>query len=399
MNHLPASPYLRLNQLLSGISTPKEDAKALMLHIGEPQRPVPDNVGKVIAHEAHEFGMYPPASGTIAFRQAVREWVHNRYDIETDNDIAVLPSCGGREALFQIALCTQFTQYHNKPDPVVLLPNPMYHVYQGAAKIAGYRAYPLDLNAQNGFIPDFSNIPEDILHNTVLCYICNPNNPTGSVMGLQQLQQIADDAAKYDFAIVADECYSEIYRQTPPPSFLQLLPQNPNLLQRLWVVNSLSKRSGTPGLRVGIVITHHDLSNNLQSLRGFSGAHVPPPLLSAAVKLLQDEQHVKQGRAYYNHLFDVVADVFTQMGCADKINLPEAGMFLWVNVKDGEAFAKKLWQEQHIKVMPGRYMCLAQEETAKPQPTSGDEYVRIAIVHEEKILRPALEKIAQFLLT
>ncbi len=414
--HLPMSPYAHLNNLLKQLdpsqlessqkNTPQKDTPALMLHIGEPQRPVPKFVGDIIHQKQANFGFYPPAGATDEFREAVRKWVHQRYHLTPEQPLAVQPTCGGREALFQIALCLQSMQHLNKTDPVLLLPNPMYHVYQGAAKMAGFRAYPLNLTEENNYTPDFTTIPEDILQNTVLCYICNPNNPTGSVMDMARLNQIADDAEKYHFHIVADECYSEIYRQTPPVSFLQLLPTRPELLNRLWVVNSLSKRSGTPGLRIGMVITSDELSQYLQSLRSFSGAHVPPPLLSAAVALLQDEQHVVEGRAYYNQLFKIVKDVFAKKDCLDYIDIPEAGMFLWLKVgnkhddghNNGEDFAQKLWQTHHIKVIPGRYMCLAQENGSADSNTPGDKYVRIAIVHQETILRPALEKIAQFLL-
>ncbi len=395
---LPSSPYKKLNDLLSETQL-NENLTPLMLHIGEPQSAVPDCVIPAIIEAQKNFGRYPPPASTDEFTDAVTQWVARRYAVTMDNNFAVLPCSGGREALFQIALATKLTDNNIKKTPTILMPDPMYHVYQGAAKMANYRAYAYPLCEDNQFMPDLSAIPADILSNTILCYVCNPNNPTGSVMDLAQLAKMADIATQYDFQIVADECYSEIYREStkPPASFLELLPNNPELLQRLWVVNSLSKRSGVPGMRIGIIITHRDYGSQLQNLRSFSGAHVPPPLLSAACLLYHDETHVTQARNYYNQLFTIAHDCFAEIGAAKAVTIPDGAMFLWLKVGDGEQFTQDLWAQEQIKLMPGRYMCLDHLDPQQKQITVGDEYVRIAIVHPANILRPALQKIAQFL--
>lgn len=393
---LPASPYKKLNDLLSETQL-NENLTPLMLHVGEPQSAVPDCVIPAIIEAQHMFGRYPPPASTVEFNDALTQWVAKRYHVTIDDNFAILPCSGGREALFQIAMASKLKDNNHKKTPTILMPDPMYHVYQGAAKMVGCRAYAYPLHEDNNFTPDLSAIPADILHNTILCYVCNPNNPTGSVMDLAQLAKMADIAEQYDFQIVADECYSEIYRENsaPPASFLELLPKRPELLQRLWIVNSLSKRSGVPGMRIGIIITHREAGSQLQNLRSFSGAHIPPPLLRAATLLLQDEAHVIKARDYYNQLFTLARDCFAEVGVAQAI--PAGAMFLWLKVGNGEQFTHDLWQQEHIKLMPGRYMCLDHLDPQQKQVTVGDEYVRIAIVHPADILRPALTKIAQFL--
>ena len=400
--NLPLSPFVRLERLLQ-IESSSEQVKTLALHIGEPQTPTVNVMNMIHSHK-EGFYKYPPVEGTIAYRNAVREWLKARYKIEKTGDIAILPTGGSREALFQIALaCKVFSvAQEGSNKSVILLPEPFYHVYAGTAGLLGMKIYPLPLREESDFMPDFDAVPTEILQETLCAYICSPNNPTGAVMTHKQLADIANLAREHHFTVISDECYSEIYRATPPASMLEVVKSDVGLLHHVWVVNSLSKRSGVPGLRLGFVASHPDLINSLKTVRQYAAAQVPLPILAAGVELWQDETHVESHRHYYNKLFSISKQVLEDNQKQTKINIPEGGMFLWLNVGNGEECAKQLWQQYHIKVMPGRYMCHFDEDnfvSHQDLTTTGDPYIRIAIVHEEAILRPALEKIAHFLLT
>ena len=101
------------------------------------------------------------------------------------------------------------------------MPNPYYNVYNGAATLAGAEPVYLDCTKATGFLPDLDAIPEDVLERCALFYLCSPANPQGTVADLAYLKKAIALARAYDFVLVADECYCELYDRAPPPGALE----------------------------------------------------------------------------------------------------------------------------------------------------------------------------------
>jgi aspartate/methionine/tyrosine aminotransferase len=270
------------------------------------------------------------------------------------------------------------------------MPNPFYHVYAGAAAAAGAEPYFLNATAESGFLPVIEAIPDSILQRTALAYICSPANPQGAVASLNYLKQWLTIAQRWNFVLASDECYSEIYRGTPPHGALEAARDLGGALNNLIVFHSLSKRSSGAGLRSGFVAGEARLIQRQAQLINFGGVATPYPILAAATQLWQDEEHVAGYRAKYIENFEAAQDA---LGAIFGEVRAEGGFFLWLDVGHGEAAAQALWERAAIRVLPGGYMARADATGFNP----GARYIRVALVLEPGEMAAALKRMAPVL--
>ncbi|MEM7072579.1 MAG: aminotransferase class I/II-fold pyridoxal phosphate-dependent enzyme, partial [Pseudomonadota bacterium] len=374
--------------LLDGVLPGKEP---IDLSIGEPQARVPDFVPEIIARHSDDWGKYPPLRGTSIFNQALLEWLGRRYDLaqdKLDSGGAALPLSGTREGLF-LAACHAVAARRREgvASPIVAYPNPFYHVYHAGAVANGAQA--CTYHPDHCVAGALCQIAEAHPGQMALAYVCTPGNPTGRVLDSDRIARLAQLAKAHDFIIVFDECYSEIYRDRPPPGSLELL-HGCDQLDQVWVINSLSKRSGVPGLRCGFVYGPKSDMDAFARLRSHAGAVPSMVIQNAAAALWRDELHVIEARAHYQALF---ADADHWLGFYPGYRPVQAGFFLWLNVEDGEQAARVLWRDYGLRVLPGAYMASALDCGQVP----GQAFIRIALVHDRPKTQQALERLAAFL--
>jgi N-succinyldiaminopimelate aminotransferase len=345
-------------------------------------------VNDTIAASADLWGKYPPVWGTPAFRAAVGGWLTRRYGLPTDMldaDSSIIPVSGTREALFMIAL-TAVPEKVRGRQPAVLMPNPFYQVYLGAAALSGADPVFVPATAETGFLPQFQTLDNETLDRTAMAYYCSPANPQGTVATLETLTGLIKLARQHGFVILFDECYSEIYGETPPPGGMAACAALGGSLDNVLVFNSLSKRSSVPGLRSGFVAGDPDLIRSFKRVRDYGGSPPPLPLLAAATALWQDEAHVEQNRAQYRQKFDLADEILTGRHGYYR---PDGGFYLWLDVGDGEAAALRLWQEAAIRVIPGIYLAKTDDQGQNP----GAGYIRCALVHDLETTEQALQRL------
>lgn len=395
LGQLDVYAFQRLNSLLEK-EVPPAGLAPLAMHVGEPKIAPPPFLAEVVAEAKGLWGSYPPHQGTPEFRAAAADWLTWRYGLPRgmiDGERNVLPCAGTKEALVHVALLTVDGAAGRRTggQPVALMPNPVYQVYTGAAVFAGADPVAVSATAETGFMPDYASIDGDTLARTAVLYLCNPGNPQGAVASADYLESLIRMAREFGFAIVFDECYSEIYRGDPPVGALEICARMGGDLSNVLVLHSLSKRSSAPGIRVGTVAGDAALIEAYRTIRSYAGVAVPGPLLKAAQALLRDEDHVERNRAHYAGLF-AMAD--RMLGNTPGFRNPPAGFYLWIEVGDGEAAARRLWREAAVRVMPGGYM-------AQRDPVSGlnpgDPYIRVALVHDRNFAEDALARIAKVL--
>ncbi len=388
-------PFEALRTLLNPLTPAVNDAPILM-SLGEPQHQPPPLLAETLAAHAHEWNKYPPMAGTPELRRAIVDWLMRRYRLPEsalDPEQDVLSLAGTKEGLYLLAGLAVPRRKAGK-QPVVLVPNPYYLVYNGAATMAGAEAVFLDATRENGFMPDLDAIPRETLERTALFYLCSPANPQGRVASIEYLKRAIALARWYDFVLAVDECYAEIYDRLPPPGALEAcaeLGQGPNgLFDQVVVFHSLSKRSSAAGLRSGFVAGDRRLIGQYRHLRDYGGCQVPLPIQAAAAALWRDEAHVEENRARYRRKFDIAERA---LGGRFGFYRPEGGFFLWLDVGDGEAATKRLWRDAAVRVLPGGYTARAADGRDNP----GDSYIRLAIVHDEATLEDAFARIARVL--
>lgn len=365
---LPAYAFPRLRALLD-VHPP--GAAPVAMSIGEPRHAFPDWVGPMIAEHAADFSRYPTNEGTPELLQAICAWIARRYGVALTPD-RVLALNGTREGLYNaaMALCPEAKGGQR---PLVLCPNPFYQAYGVAALSVGAEPVYVPATAATGHLPDIAGLPDEVLARTALVYDCSPSNPQGAVSSAARWAELLRLAERWDFRILADECYAEIYTGDPPPGALQALAVTGVDPERLLVFHSLSKRSNLPGLRSGFVAGGADSIARMRQLRSYAGAPLPLPLQKVAARLWGEEAHVVASRALYAQKFDRARAI---LGNVPGVEIPQAGFFLWLPVPDGEAAALELWRTRGIRVLPGAYLGRATD--AGPNPGQG--YIRAALV-------------------
>ncbi len=349
-------------------------------------------LARILAEKADLWNRYPPPAGTPEYRAACAAWATRRYRLPegmVTGERHVLVVNGTKEALF---LGPQLAVPQEKAGrvPTVLMPNPYYNVYNGGAILAGAEPVYLDCTKETGFLPDLDAIPESVLARCALFYLCSPANPQGAVADLAYLKKAIALARAYDFVLVSDECYGEIYDRVPPPGALEACAQLGGALDKVLVFHSLSKRSNAAGLRCGFVAGDPYLIERFAHLRSYGGAQVPLPVQEAAIALWGEEAHVEANRALYRRKFDLAERM---LGGKFGFYRPQGGFFLWLDVGDGEKAALTLWRDAALRVLPGAY-------TARTNPGSenpGQRYIRVALVHDDATIEAGMQRLLRVL--
>lgn len=396
LDRLSAYPFARLRALLDPVAPPAARTP-LAMSIGEPQHAAPSMVAEVLAAHAADWNRYPPMDGTPAFRQACLGWLARRYAAAAaglvDGDRGLLPLSGTREGLFQAALVA-VPEAKAGRTPAVMLPNPFYAAYEGAAVTAGAEPVFLDCTAETGFLPDLDALSADtaLLDRTALIYLCSPSNPQGAIADRAYLARLLALVRSHGIVLVVDECYAEIYDTEPPPGVLEAVAAAGGDLAGVLVFHSLSKRSNAAGLRSGFVAGDPTLIDALRRLRSYSAASMPLPICAASAALWADDGHATANRAAYRAKFDAA-----ERALAGRVAMrrPPGGFFLWLDIGaafggDGPAAARAIWQAEAIRVLPGTYLSRPGADGRDP----GAGYLRIALVHEPDVIADALARIA-----
>lgn len=327
----------------------------IALSIGEPKHPTPALITDALLANMVTLGNYPTTKGLPELREAISTWVTKRFQLASDSlnpDTQVLPVNGTREALFAFAQC--IIDASDKPQ--VVMPNPFYQIYEGAALLAGAKPYYLNTLAENQYLPDFSAVPAEVWQRCQLLYICSPGNPTGTVIDQATHIQLIELALQYDFVIASDECYSEIYadESKPPQGLLQsAYAMGHTSFKNCVIFHSLSKRSNAPGLRSGFVAGDADILQKFLQYRTYHGCAMPVPTQHASIAAWQDEAHVQENREFYREKFAAVTKILAEV-CT--VSQPPASFYLWLQTGiDETEFAQKLFAQENITVLPGSF--------------------------------------------
>jgi len=368
-------PFEKLHALLDGI-TPAP-VRPVSLSVGEPKHPAPQLALDALVEGLRKVENYPATRGSEALRASMARWICTRFDIDSSRQGSlaerhIIPVNGTREGLFAIAQCVLDRQSNARS---VLMPNPFYQIYEGAAILAGCQPefYAISENADD----NLEAITDAQFDQCQLIYICTPGNPTGAVTSKAALQQLIEKSRKHDFVIVSDECYSEIYREGsgPPCGLLQAAAaMGLSSFERCIVFHSLSKRSNLPGLRSGFAAGDANIIKRFVDYRTYQGCAMSGAVQDASIAAWSDEAHVKANRKCYDEKYRAVIDILSPVL---DVSIPPAGFYLWPQLAvDDQAFTQRLLKEHNVRAVPGSYLARATDGMINP----GANRLRLALV-------------------
>jgi N-succinyldiaminopimelate aminotransferase len=371
-------PFEKLRILLAG-TAPDPARPPINLSIGEPKHPTPEFVRAALAGALEGLAAYPATAGLPELRAAIAAWLARRYALPAiDPATQVLPVNGSREALFAFAQAV----IDPRPGAKVVLPNPFYQIYEGAAVLAG--ATPVYLN---------SAMPPSALdwQGVQLAYFCSPANPHGRVMRLEEWKEVFALSDRHGFVIASDECYSELYYGEPPLGALEAAHRLGRAgFPRLAVFSSLSKRSNAPGLRSGFVAGDAALLRSFLLYRTYHGSAMSLAVQRASIAAWGEESHVQDNRRLYAAKYSAVLPLLEKTALRAK--RPEGGFYLWLSTPiDDAEFARRLQHEYNVLVLPGSFLA-RDAHGANP----GRNHVRVALVAPLEQCVEAARRIARF---
>lgn len=390
-------PFEKLNALKTGISAPTH-LSPILLSIGEPKHETPAFVVDALAKSLNYLSNYPNTKGLPELRNAMTNWCVRRFGLKTlDSETEILPVNGTREALFAFAQAV-ISRQHANAKPLVIMPNPFYQIYEGAAYLAGAEPYFLNCTEQNRFLPDLDSVPEQVWQRCQLVFVCSPGNPTGTVCDSAYFKKLITLSDRYNFIIASDECYSELYfdETKPPAGLLQACAEiGRNNYKNCVVFHSLSKRSNLPGMRSGFVAGDAQVLEKFLLYRTYHGCAMPVQHQIASAAAWNDEQHVKQNRELYRQKFTAVTEILKPVL---KVTIPAASFYLWPEIvlnskiKNECDFTRELFAQQNVTVLPGTYLA---RDNGGINPAANR--IRMALVAPLSECVEAAERIKKFI--
>lgn len=368
-------PFEKLTELLDGI-TPNSNYAPSSLTIGEPQFDTPQFIQKELQDTAYRLNKYPKSAGLDELKEAMLNFVHTRFNVQLNAD-QIIPTFGTREVLFN------FPQFYlfDKPQPVIAYTNPFYQIYEGAAIASRAKVIHIDLTLENNFT---ATLDDEQLKACDLVILNFPNNPTSVCISDEQLQNWVKKALEFDFVLINDECYSELYfdENNKPISILEAsIAVGNTSFKNILALNSISKRSSAPGLRSGFIAGDAQILKDYLQYRTYVGCAVPEPIQCAAAIAWNDEEHVKVFRENYKQNFQIAKDILG-------IEIPQATFYIWLKVEDELKFTQELYREKNIKVLPGSFL---------GRNGIGKGYVRIALVENTQKTKEVLQRLKEFI--
>ncbi|RXJ91155.1 hypothetical protein CRV01_02435 [Arcobacter sp. CECT 8983] len=368
-------PFEKLSELLKDI-TPNADYELSALTIGEPKFDTPQFIQDELKNTTSFLQKYPASAGLPELKEAMLSFVKNRFNVELQMS-EIIPTFGTREVLFNFP---QFALF-DKENPVIAFTNPFYQIYEGAAIASRAEVIHIDLTKQNNFKATLS---DEELKRCDLVILNYPNNPTSAEMTKEELGQWVKKALEFDFILVNDECYSEIYfdEKDKPVSLLEASVEVGNTsFKNVLVMNSISKRSSAPGLRSGFIAGDKEILEEYMQYRTYVGCASPVPLQKTAALAWSETSHVDGFRKIYKRNFELAQEILG-------IKPPKATFYIWLEVEDELEFTKNLYKEKHIKVLPGSFL---------GRNGIGKGYVRIALVENEERTKEVLTRLKDFI--
>lgn len=337
------------------------------LSVGTPVDPTPDAVRAALAAAADAPG-YPTTHGTPELREAAAAWLARRRRAPGVDPAAVLPTIGSKELVAALPSLLGLGA-----DDVVVHPEVAYPTYDVGARLAGAQPLPADDVAAWAGRDDVR-----------LVWLNSPGNPTGQVLGVEQLRAVVTAARSNGAVVASDECYgllawSQPWASEGVPSLL-----DPRVCDGdhtdLLVVQSLSKQSNLAGYRAGFVAGDPRRVAALLEVRKHAGMMLPGPVQAAAAAALADDAHVDAQVERYRRRRTALLGALTQAGFV--VDGSDAGLYLWVRAAGG---GQDCWQtvadlaDQGILVAPGSFYGPAGVRHVRVALTASDEAVAGAV--------------------
>lgn len=365
---------------------------------GDPRIPTWHPVRDALIKSLPEISQYPSVKGIEKLAVAQAGYLKRRFNLVTGNELAVIPSQGSKEAIFNIALCLVGRAGGKKH---IIYPDPGYPVYRSSTLYAGGIPWPVRVTAANGWLLEPWNLPDNVQKNAAAIWINHPHNPTGATAPLDYWRRVIEWCHRTDTILLSDDCYVDIYDAgidsspelkdgTFPGVEVDPRPLNPLQLStdRVLSFMSLSKRSGLTGYRAGMVAGDPRVIKPFLNARANFGVGSPDFIQHAAAVAWADDDHVVERRRIFSRRLATFGPLLKDLGMIDAI--PSTTFYLWAKIPSrfGDDDVKFVLDLARIGVIASPSQWLSEGIRG---------YVRFALVPEDAPMREAMGLLREYL--
>lgn len=351
----------------------------ISLGVGEPDFVTPWNVIEASYHSLEQgYTAYTANAGLMELRELISDYLQTTYSVSYCPADQVIVTVGASQAI-DIALRAILN-----PGDEVIIVEPCFVAYASAVSLAGGVPVSVGTKAENGFKLQPEELKSAVTQKTKAIILCNPNNPTGTMLNREELLPIAELVEEHDLLVLSDEIYAELSYEADYVSFSSL----PNMQDRTILISGFSKSFAMTGWRLGYAAGPAELIQAMTKIHQYTIMCAPTMAQYGAVEALRSgSASVEHMRKSYRQRRNFVTSAFEEMGLMT--NRPGGAFYIFPSIKEtgmsSEAFAEALLIEEKVAVVPGSVF-----------GESGEGYIRCSYATSMKQLTEAMKRIKRF---
>ena len=352
----------------------------ISLSVGEPDFRTPWHVRQA-GIESLKSGKtwYTPNRGYKTLRQEIVLFLQRKYNLTYNPDTEVLVTVGGSEALDVAIRCLA------NPEDEILIHQPSFVCYEPLTAMTGAKASIINTKAENNFKLTAEELEAAITDKSKILILSYPNNPTGAIMGREDLEKIAEVIKRHDLFVISDEIYSELTYGQTHVSIASL----EGMAERTVVINGFSKAYAMTGWRLGYAAGPAPVLEQMTKLHQYCIMSAPTTAQWAAIEALRNgDSDIEEMRSDYEMRRRLVVGKFNAMGltCFE----PKGAFYCFPCIKStglkSEEFCTRLLNAKGVAVVPGDAF-----------GDCGEGYVRVSYSYSINHLKEALKRIQEFI--
>ena len=356
----------------------------ISLGVGEPDFITPYHIRNAAINSIVDGEtQYTPNRGLLALREEISGYLQKRYQITYDPQKEILVTVGASESI-DVALRALISDGDE-----VLVPEPSYVSYSPSVIFAGGTPVGVETREDTDFRLSEQRVREAITPRTKALILPYPNNPTGAVMGREELEGLAQVVRERELLVISDEIYSELTYGGEHVSFASL----PGMWPYTLTINGFSKSFAMTGWRVGYICGPGELISVMNKIHQYGILCAPRQGQAAALEALRSGREngyedVRQMRESYNRRRRLMVDGLRKMGlhCFE----PRGAFYVFPSIQStglsSETFCERLLQEKRVACVPGTAF-----------GPCGEGYIRCSYATAVDKLNVALERMADFI--
>lgn len=346
---------------------------------GNPDLPTPEHIVRTLQDAAEDpiNHKYSPFQGFLYAKKAMADFYKREYAVEVDSETEVAIMFGSKAGLVELSQCLL------NPGDTALLPDPGYPDYLSGIALANAKTEMMPLLAENGFLPDYAQIPEAALDRAKLMFLNYPNNPTSATATKEFFDETVEVAKKHNFCVLHDFAYGSIgFDGNKPQSFLQSEGAKDVGIE----MYTLSKTYNMAGWRVAFAVGNKSVIESINLIQDHVYVSLFGGIQQAAASALNgDQAEVRKLVTTYEGRRNCFIEKLHEIGW--EVDAPKGTFFAWLPVPEGytsEEFSDLLLEKAHVATAPGNGF-----------GASGEGYVRVGLLDSEDRLAEAAERIGK----